>query len=170
VPLIVSLDGYAPNYPERAPVRERLRAHAQELWRRDWSGRLGYVRDRAMNVRNRVLCWTGRGNEIAPPQPFADPATRDRMQHLWALQMEAHARYRATEVADSDVLLLRASQPDQWAATKMDDPAYGWRARARGEVSIVTVPGDHEHLLTNPENHQLIAAAIRRHLDGAPHR
>jgi amino acid adenylation domain-containing protein len=169
VPLIISLDGFAPNYPERAPLGQRLRAHAREVWRRDWRGRFDYVRDRAVNVYKRVLLWTGRAQQLAPAQPFADPAVRDRMKQLWAIQMRAHACFRTTEVADSDVLLFRAAQTETWAATKMDDPACGWRARVRGAVTIVTIPGDHEHLLA-PENRPLIAAAIRRHLDGPSRR
>jgi len=54
---------------------------------------------------------------------------------------------------------VRAAQPYQWVATKMDDPNLGWGRYVSGEISAVTIPGQHTDLFA-PANESLIAQAL----------
>jgi hypothetical protein len=81
------------------------------------------------------------------------------MKKLWVHQNRAGHRYATDARLPCDLLLVRAALPYQWAATKMDDPNYGWGRYVSGEISAVTIPGQHTDLFA-PANESLIAQAI----------
>lgn len=95
--------------------------------------------------------------------PFADPDIGGRMQKLWVHQNRASHRYAPSARLPCDMLLVRAALPYQWLATKMDDPNYGWSRYVSGEISAVTIPGQHTDLFA-PASESLIAKAVSAHI------
>lgn len=163
VPLIVSFDGFAPGYPRVLPLKQRVVAHVREFIGRDRAGKYAYLRDRAARVQKRAYQLIGRAEALAPRIPFADQEMTERMRKLWVLHMRARERYAPTARLPCDLLLLKAAVPFRWVATEMDDPNYGWRSFVSGNISAVTVPGDHTQFFSN-ETQPMIAAAVAQHI------
>jgi amino acid adenylation domain-containing protein len=168
VPLLVSFDGFAPGYPDLLPIGDRVRSHLSAFLRGEGEGRRAYVRERARNVRRRVLHWIGRDAEaeMAPDLPFADPALEDRLRKIWAMHMRARAAYRPETCLPCDLLLVKAGTPEQWIGTQMDDPLYGWRRFVSGNISTMTVPGRHTRVFAI-DSQPFIAEALRSHIDSS---
>jgi amino acid adenylation domain-containing protein len=163
VPLLVSFDGFAPGYPSTLPLLERIAAHLREFIGRDGPGRYAYLRDRARHLQERAYALLGQQEKLAPVIPLADPNMSDRMKKLWVHHVRASNRYATGARLPCDLLLVRAAQPYQWVATKMDDPKYGWARYVSGEISVVIVPGQHTDLFA-PESQRLIAQALSSHI------
>jgi amino acid adenylation domain-containing protein len=163
VPLIVSFDGFAPGYPSILPLRKRIAAHVREFIGRDSAGRSAYLRDRARSVQKRICALLGRQEAFAPVTPFADANMSGRMKKLWVHQNRAGQRYSTGARLPCDLLLVRAAVPYQWLATKMDDPNHGWSRYVSGEISAVTIPGQHTDLFAL-ESEALIAQAVSAHI------
>ncbi|HKO91896.1 MAG TPA: amino acid adenylation domain-containing protein, partial [Polyangiaceae bacterium] len=164
VPLLISFDGFAPGYPAVLPWPRRLKAHLEEFKGLSGEDRKQYVRQRAVNLRARVLAALGRGAELAPEVPFADAEMNERLKHSWANHMLARQRYRPSHVLDCSVLLIRAEVAERWPGTLMEDPLYGWQSCVRGRVTGVTVPGDHTAVMALT-NQSLIVDAISKRID-----
>ena len=163
VPLLVSFDGFAPGYPHILPIPERIVAHLREFIGRDGPGRYAYLRDRARSLQQRAYALLGLQEALPPVSPFADPDMGGRMQKLWVHQDRAGHRYAPSARLPCDLLLVRAALPYQWLATKMDDPNHGWSRYVSGEISAVTIPGQHTDLFA-PESESLIAKAVSAHI------
>jgi thioesterase domain-containing protein/acyl carrier protein len=163
VPLLVSFDGFAPGYPHILPVPERIVAHLREFIGRDGPGRYAYLRDRARSLQQRAYALLGRQEVLAPEIPVADPDMGGRMQKLWVHQNRASHRYAPSACLPCDLLLVRAALPYQWLASKMDDPNHGWSRYVSGEISAITVPGQHLDLFA-PASESLIAKAVSAHI------
>jgi hypothetical protein len=88
-----SFDGFAPGYPIVLPWPRRLRAHLLEFKGLSGDQRKQYLRQRAVNLRARMLEAMGRGAELAPEVPFADAEMNERLKHSWANHMLARQRY-----------------------------------------------------------------------------
>jgi thioesterase domain-containing protein len=159
----VSFDGFAPGYPSTLPLLERIAAHLREFIGRDGPGRYAYLRDRARHLQERAYALLGQQEKLAPVIPLADPNMSDRMKKLWVHHVRASNRYATGARLPCDLLLVRAAQPYQWVATKMDDPKYGWARYVSGEISVVIVPGQHTDLFA-PESQRLIAQALSSHI------
>jgi thioesterase domain-containing protein len=163
VPLLISFDGFAPGYPERLPLPERLIAHAREFFGRDLAGQRDYVLERASAIRRRAIKAFRPDLAEVPQTAVNDPELAERMTRLWRRQSRAQKSYRPTHVEDSAFLLIRAEHAFNWLATKMDDPLHGWRKFIRGPISLVTVPGAHLEILSE-DNQPMIAGAIAEHI------
>ncbi len=157
VPLLISLDGFAPGYPQRLRGIERLVAHGRELLHSP--DRAGYLKERFNNVQNRVWRLLGREHEPSPDAPRLDQELDDRVRKRWIAYFASRGRYSPSHVAPSALLLLRAEIPFRWPATKIDSPEHGWSPFVRGTISVVTVPGKHLSLFT-PRSEALMARAI----------
>jgi len=121
VPLLVSLDGFAPGYPQKHSLAVRLVDHvarftqASAQARRDyWEARLGKLKERAFRVM-------GKEALLAPDLPF-DDALNERLKHLWVLQRRAAQAYQPRAAVQGRLLLLRVEEPERWPGTDMDDP------------------------------------------------
>jgi len=163
VPLLISFDGFAPGYPSILPLPERIAAHVREFIDRDGPGRYAYLRDRAQSLRQRAYALLGLQEKLAPVTPFADPNMSARMKKLWVQQNRAGHRYATAARLPCDLLLVRAALPYQWVATKMDDPNYGWGRYVSGEISAVTIPGQHTDLFA-AASESMIAQAVSAHV------
>jgi amino acid adenylation domain-containing protein len=165
VPLLVSLEGYAPGYPEPLPLSQRVGAHVRELVRGDRDARAAYVRGRAKNVQARVKRWLGADVAEDPNIPFADRAMNERLRRLWGIHQRATALYRPSGKVDAALLLVRCERPERWIGTRMDDEHYGWGRYVSGPIAVLTVPGTHNEILTDLENQRRIVVAINEAVD-----
>src|ERR1039457_3655450 len=86
-----------------------------------------------------------------------------RMQTLGVHKKRAGHRSARSARLPCDLFLVRAALPYQWLATKMDDPNYGWSRYVSGEISAVTIPGQHTDLFA-PASESLIAKAVSAHI------
>jgi len=163
VPLLISFDGFAPQYPKHAPLPARLLAHAKRAFAKDPGVRRSYRAAVYANLRARVLRVRGREAELAPDLPF-DEASNTRAKQLWVHQMRARAQYLPSGAVDGALLLLRVEQPEKWLATTMDDPLYGWGAFVRGPIALTTLPGMHTTLLESYANQKTATDAISAHV------
>jgi amino acid adenylation domain-containing protein len=160
VPFLVSLDGFAPGWPEPLPLGERIFEHVRTLFSKDPEVRRAYARGRFENLRTRIRARLGRDDSVDPLLPyFGFEATR-RLARLWAYHQRAQARYRPEHVLPCELLLVRAAIPEKWFATQMDDPLYGWERHVKGPVAVVTLPGTHLTLLDPLENQVRVVEAI----------
>jgi len=165
VPLLISLDGYAPGHPELLPVPERLLSHLKVLAKSSGRERSEYLMARVENARRRILRLFGRDHELIEDIPFADEEMNQRMRKLWAHFWQARNRYRPDGVEPCDMLLIKTEVPEQWVGAKAVDALYGWGQFIGGRVSVVTIPGVHL-MLFEAQNQIRIAQAIVQALDG----
>ncbi len=161
VPLLVSFDGFAPCFPQLLPLPERLLSHAKAFISSDGPGRRLYVRDRMAALKGRFYSRIGRPEEAEAPIPFADADTDRRLRKLAAGLNRAGRLYRPGYTADSDVLLIKTSISERWIGNVMDDPLYGWRSWTKGELEVVTVPGEHLTMFEETNQHRMADVVSR---------
>jgi amino acid adenylation domain-containing protein len=174
VPLLISFDGFAPQYPKQASLPARVLAHAKQVFAEDPQARSAYRSATYANLRARILRARGREAELAPELPF-DDALNERGKQLWVRQMQARAQYRPDGAVDGALLLLRVEKTEKWLATTMNDPLYGWGAFVRGSIALTTLPGTHTALLESYANQKTTTDTIAAHIahvvaTGAPER
>ncbi|HKU41294.1 MAG TPA: amino acid adenylation domain-containing protein, partial [Polyangiales bacterium] len=160
VPLLVSFDGFAPGFPKMLPLSERARAHVQQFKRRGPRARIEYVRERLAKIKERV---EGRVDTMFTPPDVLDDDTNKRLRDVANGLWSARDRYVPSGLANSDVLLLKASVPFDWSGS-WTDRLYGWRTFVRGRIECATIPGAHLQLF-RPENDALMARALTLKLD-----
>jgi len=169
VPLLVSLDGFAPGFPRLLPLPERALAHLREALSGDLAHKRAYLASRAARVRAAVLRRLGRGAELAPDLPCAAPAMNQQMKELWVRHTGARDRYHPNDQESfapepCALLLVTPESTERWLATQMDDALLGWRSMVSGPITAMTVPGHHTVLLQS-ENQPRIVAAIAEQID-----
>ncbi|WP_067862087.1 amino acid adenylation domain-containing protein [Nocardia shimofusensis] len=89
-----------------------------------------------------------------------------RLYDIFAANVAAVQDYRL-EPIDADVTLMRATDglppgvdmAHQIAGTMFDSESNGWADHVRGELSIVTIPGDHLSMMIEP-NVETVAATL----------
>ncbi len=159
VPLLISLDGFAPGFPRLMPLRQRLASHVKAILDGGAEARKAYWQHRLRNVKMRVFHRLGRSHDGMDDVPFADVETNERLRKLWVSAARARNQYAPKVTLPCDLLLIKAGTPRQWVGVQMDDPVYGWDAFVRGNIATVTVPGEHLKLLER-NNWRTIARAI----------
>jgi thioesterase domain-containing protein len=165
VPLLVSFDGFGPCFPKLLPLPRRVLSHVKTFIAADGPGRRAYVRDRFAAVRARVYTRLGRPEEAEAHIPFADADTDRRLRKLAAGLTRAGRLYRPEHTTESDLLLIKTSISEQWIGNSMDDPLYGWRSWTKGEIEVVTVPGEHLTMFEEKNQHRMadaVSLAIKR--------
>jgi thioesterase domain-containing protein len=163
VPLLVSLDGYAPGYPEFIPVGQRVRMHLLRFALSSADERRLYLSDRYDRVRARLWHWLGQEHRLCAEGSTMTPEMRRRVARLWRLNHQASRRYRPPPVDEITMLLIRAEHAPRWVGISPSDQFHGWTSFVRGRISVVTVPGNHASLPQHG-NQPLIVDAIRQHL------
>ena len=159
VGLVIMADCPAPGYPRPAPLLKRLRVHAENLLGLHEQKRMDYLRQRFMNVRERIKKLAGavpdQGKHILPEQ----------VRRLEAALYEAYRHYRPLPIG-LDVLFLTADTPPEWPTASFDDPLMGWGNVLRGRISQCAIPGAHLTVFA-PQNLPVMAARIRSGLERA---
>ena len=166
--LLVLFDVFAPDYPRRLPALERAWMHAEEWARRDFSGRVDYVKERVENVRRRLLERAGRADLLGARAQLGAVAALDeeRQMELRALHGAltlAQVRYRPPAPEAVPMLLFKATVPFRWPATRFDDATHGWRDWLNGPITVVDIPGTHLQLFEG-DNPERMARALRDRL------
>jgi len=161
--LLVFFDVLAPGYPKRLPVYERALLHLDEFRKKDVSGKVAYVSQRAKNVRGRVLMKLGMAQKLAGDADVGagkfDADRQQEMRVLWGALAMAQLSYRPSRTTHIPGLLFKAAIPFDWPATKFDDPTHGWRHWLKGTLTVERAEGAHLQLFEG-KNPQTMARAI----------
>jgi thioesterase domain-containing protein len=163
VPLLISIDGFAPGYPAPALPAARARAHLHALR----AAPITYARERLAGLQGRVLALFGQEWRVAAAGPDAlaqDPAQRARTRKSSLLRLRASARYRSDAAAELALLLIRSTEP-QVALGATLDASYGWRPFVQGPSWDVVLEGSHPDFLDSPATQVAIARAIERRIE-----
>lgn len=165
VPLLISFDGYAPNYPATAPWQRRFQLHASALLHGATAERRAYLRERAANVYGR---WArrvrlARGALEHRLSPMGPGRIGRHLERLRFLRRQAISAYKPTSGVQSKMLLVRVEQPLEWLGVERNDPLYGWEDFVE-DVDLVTVPCGHAELFCTIEQRR-IAEAITHRID-----
>lgn len=158
VPLLVSLDSGAPDYPKFLPTKGRILAHLREISLGD---RRRYIADRLSNTQRRILRSLGREYLLMPHMRSASPEMRQITKRLFDLTICAVDRYRPQFTVHSDLLYFRAQAPERHIGIEADDPQSGWGSQISGHIEVVSIPGEHGTIL-DPRNHAIIVKEYRR--------
>ncbi len=164
IPFLVSFDGYAPGFPELLPARQRLLSHVKALLSSGAAERRLYLRTRITRLKERVYTLLGRPEEAEAHVPFADAATDLRLRKLAVGLLKSSRLYRPEHKTEKDLLLIKTSIPERWVGAAMDDPLYGWRGWTKGQIEVVTVPGEHLTLFEE-RNQRRMAEAVATAID-----
>jgi thioesterase domain-containing protein/acyl carrier protein len=162
VPLLVSFDGMAPGHPQLVPMPERLLLHLGAFLMRDGSGRRDYLRGRLDRLKGRFQAEAKGDPRLAAIEGPAR-AMAARLERVAAGLWWARDRYAPTGTVAADVLLLKATEPQEWPGCRSDG-RYGWGDATRGRVDVEPVPGRH-HGLFNPANNERMARVLAAHLE-----
>jgi amino acid adenylation domain-containing protein len=160
VPLLVSLDGMAPGYPQFLPRAQRFMAHVREFTSGD---RRRYLLDRVANTRRRVLRWLGREHELHAEVLSATPEVRHMLKQVFNMNLKASRSYRPSFTFAGKLLLFCAERPERWVGIKGLDALHGWGDFIGGQISVVILPGDHGAIL-NDANQNVVVTSVAEHL------
>ena len=154
VPLVLLLDSYHPDVHNRHYSSEE---HLRNALRNPFT----FVRDRARNVKGRLLTALHRRRikrYLALNQPIP---LELRDLHLYEHISALRQKY-VTKAYDGPVVLLKAAEI--WAIYDHVAEDLGWR-RTLSNLTIRTIPGDHDLLIREPNVGLLIseiATALRQ--------
>jgi thioesterase domain-containing protein len=155
VPLIVSIDGFAPRYH-----RTLIPAHVHFL--RQMRIALGHARtERLKALRRHVLHLLPKSSRGTGVRKDDDPRTI----MLAVLRYRTVMQYKPTCSLRLALLLVRASRPEEFLAPHIDDPLYGWERFIDGPIEASTVEGEHLTFLESDAANREIAALVRKHID-----
>ena len=162
VRLLSLIDVLAPGYPPRKPWPLRLTGHLRGLVT---PGSWSYLVERLRNLRERILRWAGREQDLACVPADADADTQEKLRRVWCAMDRATREYRPRHVLDISVAVFRAEQGFDWAVTEFDDEELGWGRFAAGDVLTFTSPGGHGDLF-HAGSVEPLAADLRACMDG----
>jgi len=170
LPLVISIDGAAPGYPDFLPPLARAAAHLSYFRGATGEERRDYVRYRLDNARRRLYRAMGREHELSAEVLTATPEMKQRLERVWRFHHAALSRYRPTFEEQCSLLLIRAAESYRLLGVRTDSKLLGWRLFAKEPIQLLTLPGGHEGLFSGanaPRIVTAIAAAIDAHTAGA---
>ncbi len=151
-------DMLAPGYPRKLPLPRRLWMHLLTFFRLPLREKNVYLKERLGKIRIRLLHWLGLGIRLAP-DVAVEGLSQDALKRVWLALVTAASHYRPKSAFDGKVVLFKAGEGFQWAATILDDPLYGWGPWASGGVDTHTVPGNHMEIF-HDKNINLVARKV----------
>jgi thioesterase domain-containing protein len=160
VSLLISFDGPAPGYPRKLALLPRLVEHLRKLCTLGAHQRRAYLRDRWVNLKQRLEPM--EDHPLLAPPPGMNEVMAQRLRKLSANLAMARNLYHPVGQVACPVLLLRAEQPVAWPGHVLPDD-YGWTDFSETPVSIEVVPGSHLKLF-NEENNRTMAQVIKQRL------
>jgi amino acid adenylation domain-containing protein len=140
-------------------LSERLRVHSRNLFRRDFRGKVRYVRGKIHTLKRR-LRWMIRSSRYQSylrgrgdlPKVYDDVA-----QAAWLAVKEYTPR-----PLDADALLLRAKDEP---FLRFNDRTLGWSRIIMGKLQVVEVRGDHLTFLDGQTARE-VADALTQYIEG----
>jgi thioesterase domain-containing protein len=160
VPLLVSLDGFAPQHPRMAGFTGRMVAH----WAALRSDTRAYLLERAVNTRRRVYRLLGCEWRLAAGLPSVDAETNERAKRFTILRRRAAYAYAPPHRLSTRLLLIRAALPEVDLGARVE-PCYGWSHYVSDVASAPALPGSHRTLLDLAESRLAIARLVTAHID-----
>lgn len=140
---VVLLDTFAPQWPPKRPLPQRIVHHARTMPRQRYEGRR-YVSERVLNLQHRLLRMVNRHDTLAPQLPDeVSPERRAELQDLWAASDTARRRYLPRGPLPHGLDLVTAESRQQWPATDMSDPELGWSRWTEQGVRVWPTQGQH---------------------------
>jgi amino acid adenylation domain-containing protein len=160
IKLLVVFDMNAPGYPKKLPLPKRVLMHLGNFARLGFAEKKAYLVERFGNIRGRVYHKLGLGAKMAPEVPGAEALSRETIARVWAGLIEAQSRYQPKDKLDANVVLFKAEDAIEWAATVMDDPFMGWSEWGKKTIEEHVVPGGHMEVFSD-KNINLVATKLR---------
>ncbi len=93
-----------------------------------------------------------------------DPALGNHVFEVFKSNLKAMMDYRPQPYPGKATLLFAEEKPQFIEVAR--DPFLGWGAYVQGGLDVVRIPGDHVHMLQEP-NVEIVAARLRERLSGA---
>ena len=156
---VALLDVFAPGYPNKKPLPQRVLLHAEHFVGLDLTGKRAYVVDRARNVARRALVGRGLGALVAPRLEVVEDEKEQQLRRLWAALAQAQQKYAPGGPDAGPVTLFRASVDPTWPGVVFDDDAHGWRAWVTGPLEVVRLRGGHLDVFA-PDNLEVIGRVL----------
>jgi thioesterase domain-containing protein len=163
VPVVVSIEGWAPGYPAPLPAHQRIWAHLRYFALAGRDDRRMYLRDRYDRIRARAWSALGQEHRQSEHTSSMTPEMRLRVARIWRMNIEAIGRYRPPAIDGTTMLVIRAESVTHWVGVARLDESHGWSPLVSGRVSVVTVSGGHSSII-HERNQRAIVDAIREHL------
>jgi thioesterase domain-containing protein len=147
VALVVLLDSFAPNFPERLPwvtpgmfnfllVLRRVQSYLWKFWILDWKGKRDLLLSAERPFHLRFREWANKRNqELHRP-------VRGRLARSSPVSEDTQYRDYSGKV-----VLLRAQQE---VLGVRRDPTLGWGSWLHCPLEVQVVPGEHESILFGP--------------------
>jgi thioesterase domain-containing protein len=160
VKMIISFDGFAPQFPKLLPFPLRIAKHIHTLITAKSDERRRYLYARWKNVKSRGLKLFGRDPEVAADE-IVDEKLKAQVNRIGAALWKARSDYDPAYTVSCPLVLFKCEIQERWAGNKMDDPLYGWEAYITGPINKNILPGEHLQMF-NDENVRLITDELSR--------
>jgi amino acid adenylation domain-containing protein len=160
---LIVFDCPAPGYPKRLPLGRRVLIHLKNLAVLGFPEKKAYLRDRFGQVKARILHALGLTIRMAPEIGGVEALPQTALKRVWAALITANNRYRPQQQFHGKIVLFKAEEGFNWAATVFDDPLMGWGQWGTGDIETHTVPGSHMEMF-HEKNVGLVAAKLKESL------
>jgi thioesterase domain-containing protein len=147
VPLLITFDAAAPGYMD-FPILKRARLHLMNLFVR--GGGWQYLRQRLVNLRDKLNWATGRGHRNAPEVAGLEMYSQDAITRVWVALHKAYKAYKPARKFDGAIEVVRAEILEDWDKFVSDDPFMGWSRWTTGPVSDHGLQSRHLDLFHEP--------------------
>ncbi|HMA96036.1 MAG TPA: thioesterase domain-containing protein [Polyangiaceae bacterium] len=161
VPLLVSLESAAPNYPKFLPTKQRVLAHLREI---GFGEQRRYIADRLSNTYRRLLRSLHREYLLIPHVQASSSEVRQITKRLFDVSIEAIERYQPRFTVETDLLFFQAHTPERRIGVQPHDPQAGWSSYIGGNITVVPVAGEHGTIL-NSTYRGVIARRYQQHIE-----
>ncbi|CAN0533568.1 unnamed protein product, partial [Laminaria digitata] len=137
------VDTFAPLRPPKSPLPQRILQHARTLGAQT-QGRRRYLKQRATQVKHRLLRSVNRHGALAPALgDEVSPEQQALVRNVWAALDTARRSYVPTGPVPLHIHLIATEQREVWPATDMSDPQLGWARWTTRGVRRWPVSGRH---------------------------
>jgi amino acid adenylation domain-containing protein len=156
-------DVMAPGYPQKLPPLARVWDHTSAFLRADRRGKVAYVKDRLVSLREKIAFARRDADAFVDEVPGLDPALRPQLHALWGKAALANQAWWPRTALSVPTTLFTSATPIRWLGNKMDDPLLGWTRWLHIPIEHIVLPGAHLELFAE-HNHATIASALDRAL------
>jgi len=136
-------DAFAPGYPKPLPVAKRMWMHLKEFLGLSAREKCTYAADRLRNVWERVLMKLRLNILVATGVEEAEGLDQTPLKRVHAALSRAGEFYWPSRQFDGKVVLFNAEEVEEWPATVLDDPLFGWERWTTGPIERHIVAGGH---------------------------
>lgn len=162
VDLLALLDCFAPGYPPRRPLGQRLAMHLRALTTGDLRSRIRYVSDRIAWLRS-----LGSERNLFEHAPeLADMAIARAMNESANAMMAIWERHEPGPYS-GPLLIVRAAIREDLPGVIDNDPRLGWSALVDGPIRVRDLQSTHNDMLA-AEHAEALAGILLEYFQGNP--